>query len=284
MALNTGFVVVQVVFGLLAGSMALLADAGHNAGDVLALGAAWIGFNLARTMATRRRTYGLRKSPALAALFNAMMLLVATGAILWESVRRLANPQEVDGMTMIWVAALGIVINASTAMLFFRDRRHDINIRGAYLHMMSDAAVSLGVLISGWAILATGLGWIDPAVSVLISLVIVVSAWGLLRESVLMVVDAVPAHIDLRHVEDYLRGVNGVDDIHDLHVWSLSTTETAMTVHLVCPMVQDTDSVLEEVQEGLHEKFGIVHATLQIERVICDAPCIVPSPMQAKEG
>lgn len=263
--LNLIFVAVEATFGLLTESMALLADAGHNLSDVLGLVIAWAGAFLARRPPSRRFTYGLRGSSILAALLNSLLLLVAVGAIAWEAIGRLGTPQPVPGRVMMAVAAVGIIVNAATAMLFARGRRSDINIRGAFLHMAADAAVSAGVVIAGLLILLTGADWIDAATSLLIVAVIVVGTWGLLNDSIRMILGAVPAAIDIGEVEHALESLPGVARVHDLHVWPLSTTEVALTAHLVMPAGHPGDAFLLRLQERMAHEFGIQHSTIQIE-------------------
>ena len=264
-ALNLAFVVVEAGFGIAADSVALLADAGHNRSDVLGLLIAWGAATLAKRPASQRYTYGLKSSSILAALANAMLLFVAVGAILWETVRRLGDPPEVHGMTMVWVAAVGIAINTATALLFARGRHNDINIRGAYLHMAADALVSAGVVVAGLVILATGYAWVDPLVSLVIVAVILGGTWGLFRESLGMALNAVPKAIDPTRVSEMLNGLPGVARVHDLHIWAMSTTETALTAHLVMPGGHPGDAFLNELQHSLDHDFGIAHATVQIE-------------------
>lgn len=264
-ALNFGFVVVEVVFGLYAHSLALVADAGHNMGDVLGLLLAWGASILARTAPTARRTYGLRSSSILAALFNAIFLLVSVGAIAWEAIRRFGAPADVAGQTVIWVAAIGIAINTATALMFMSGRKGDLNIRGAFLHMAGDAGISAGVVIAGFVILLTGYHWIDPMVSLAIAALIVWGTWGLLRDSVNLALHAVPEGIDLAEVKEYLAGLPHVTAVHDLHIWPMSTTETALTVHLVRSVDRCDSSVLEKCCQELHDKFEIQHATIQFE-------------------
>jgi cobalt-zinc-cadmium efflux system protein len=264
-ALNVGFVAVEAVYGILANSMALLADAGHNFSDVLGLLIAWGAIMLARRRPTARYTYGLRSSSILAALANAIFLLVATGGIAWEAIRRFAEPEPVSGTTVMIVAGIGIVINGLTAWLFAAGREGDINIRGAFLHMAADAAVSAGVVAAGIITLFTGWIWLDPAVSLAIAAMIVWSTWGLLRDAVNMSLDAVPPGIDPAEVRSYLEGLAGVVHIHDLHIWPMSTTETALTCHLVVPAGHPGDVYTARVASELHHRFGIGHATLQIE-------------------
>lgn len=273
-ALNIGFVAVEAVYGFAASSMALLADAGHNLSDVLGLVLAWAGAAMAKRSRSARFTYGLKKAPILAALFNALLLLVAVGAILAEAGRRLFHPAATEGEVVVIVAGIGIVVNGITALLFARGRERDINVRGAFLHMAADALVSLAVVAAGFMIMWTGHPWIDPAMSIVVALVIFWGTWGLLKESVGMTLAGVPAGIDLAEVEDALAGLDGVETVHDLHVWPLSTTETALTAHLVAPDVASTDALVSAAQRILHDRFHIEHSTLQIERThLEDADC-----------
>ncbi len=263
--LNTAFVAVEAAFGFIANSTALIADAGHNLSDVLGLVVAWIAAILARRAPTPRLTYGLRNASILAALINAVLLLLAAGAIALEAVERLASPEPVKSLTVIVVATIGIVINGFTAWLFMGGRDTDINIRGAYLHMVADALVSVGVVIGGVIIMFTGLLWIDPAISLIIVAVIVWGTWGLLRESTAMSLAAVPRGIDPAQVREFLLQRPGVASIHDLHIWPISTTETALTTHLVMPGGHPGDGFLIATADELKRRFGIGHATLQIE-------------------
>jgi cobalt-zinc-cadmium efflux system protein len=273
--LNVIYIVIEVVYGLLVGSIALIADAGHNLSDVLGLFLAWGATYLAKTLPTRNRTYGLRKSTILAALFNAIILLIAVGAISIEAIRRLINPTQVHGVTMMIVAGIGVFINAATAYLFVKGKGNDINIRGAYLHMAADAGVSLGVVIAGLLIILTGWLWLDPAISLVIVIVITIGTWDLLRDSFLMSVDAVPKNINLKEVENHLKKIPGVKEIHDLHVWAMSTTETALTVHLVMPDSNPGDYFLKGICSDLYDKFGIGHSTIQVEKDAQGANCDV---------
>jgi cobalt-zinc-cadmium efflux system protein len=263
--LNSAFVLVEAGFGLWSGSMALLADAGHNLSDVLSLLIAWGASWMALKPPSARFTYGYKSSSILAALANAGLLLVAVGAILFETVDRLFSPAPVEGWTMIAVAGVGIVVNTATALLFVRGRKHDINIRGAFLHMAADALVSLGVVIAGALILVTGALWIDPATSLVIVVVIGWGAWGLLKDSVKMGLLAVPEKIDEAAVRSYLGGLPGVAAAHDLHIWPMSTTETALTVHLVMPAGHPGDAFLHDLAHELEHRFSIEHATVQVE-------------------
>lgn len=264
-ALNVGFVIIEVVYGLVANSMALLADAGHNFGDVLGLVLAWIAAALAQRPPSQTHTYGLRRATILAALANAMLLLVAVGAIILEAVRRLLEPATVAGETVIWVAAVGIVVNGVTAWLFAAGRKSDINIRGAFLHMAYDALVSLGVVVAGVVVLLTGWSLIDPLVSLVVAAVILLGGWGLLRDSIGMSLDAVPAGLQLSRIDAFLRAQPGVSAIHDLHVWSISTTQRALTCHCVMLGGHPGDAFLAKLAQDLNQQFNVDHATVQIE-------------------
>jgi cobalt-zinc-cadmium efflux system protein len=271
--LNVGFVLVEAGFGLITNSLALLADAGHNLSDVLGLllafGASW----LTRRRPTPRYTYGLRRSSIMAALFNAFFLLVAMGAIALESIQRLNNPTPVSGSIVIGVALVGIVINGVTAWLFMSGRELDLNLKGAFLHMAADALVSAGVVLAGIAILTTGWLWFDPVVSLIIVVVIVVGTWNLLRDSLNLAMDAVPEGIDPQAVRTYLSELSGVVGIHDLHIWAMSTTETALTAHLVMLTGNPGDGFLSRISMELHDNFGIEHSTIQIETGNFLRPC-----------
>jgi cobalt-zinc-cadmium efflux system protein len=271
--LNLAYVAVEAAFGIVAGSLALLADAGHNLGDVLALAAAWGASILGQRRPGGRYTYGFRGSTILVALGNAVLLLVITGGIAWEAIRRLQSPEPLSGMTVVVVAAIGVVINGSTALLFMSGRRGDLNIRAAFLHLASDAAVALGVVLAGVFILMTGWLWLDPAISLAISIIIVVSTWSVLRDSINLALHAVPSGIERDAVADYLGSLPGITAVHDLHIWGMSTTETALTAHLVRPEGVPTEALLRRAQHELQERFGIGHVTLQVETadeaVIC---------------
>jgi cobalt-zinc-cadmium efflux system protein len=266
-ALNIAFVVVEAVFGILSNSTALLADAGHNLSDVIGLLVAWGASVLSQRPPTARYTYGLRSSSILAALFNAMFLLIAVGAIAWEALQRIAQPAPVAGKTVMIVAAVGIAINGLTAWMFASGRKGDINIRGAFLHMAADAAVSAGVVVAGALILLTGWQWVDPAVSLVICAIIIWSTWSLLRDSVSMSLAAVPRNIDATGVSAYLERLPGVAQLHDLHIWPVSTTETALTCHLVMPGGHPGDGFLTDTAHALAHRFAIGHTTIQIETI-----------------
>ena len=265
-ALNVAFVVVEAVFGILSDSLALLTDAGHNLSDVLGLLLAWGAAVLAKRRPSARRTYGFSRATIIASLFSGLLLMGAVGAIVWEAVRRLVEPAEPAGMTIMIVASIGVVINTVTALLFLSGKDHDLNIRGAFLHMAADAAVSLGVVVSGAVILAYGFVWVDPVISLVIAAVILLSTWGLLRDSLNLAVDAVPRSVDPEAVREFLRGLPGVHEIHDLHIWAMSTTDTALTAHLVMDEFPDSDQYLTEVSRVLLERFSINHPTIQLER------------------
>ncbi len=271
-ALNVGFVAIEATYGVIANSLALLADAGHNLSDVAGLLLAWGAVWLGRRAPTAKRTYGFGRTSILAALANAVLLLVAIGAIAWEAIRRFEAPQPVEGGTVMVVAAIGIVINTATALLFMRGRKGDINIRGAFLHMAADAGVSAGVVVAGLVITMTGWLWLDPVVSLVIVVVIALGTWGLLKDSVAMAIDAVPPGIDRDEVFSHLQGLEGVKEVHDLHIWPLSTTSTALTVHLVRSDDRIDDAFTAEVADALKDRFGIGHATIQFEtgQMACD--------------
>src|SRR5690349_9826009 len=276
--LNVAFVVAELAFGLRSHSLALIADAGHNLGDVLALVLAWAGMVLARRQPTPRRTYGMRRFSILAAVANAGILLVAVGAIIVEAVDRFRHPAPIEGAVVSVVAAVGIAINLGTALGFLRGRDQDLNIRGAFLHMLGDAAASAGVVVAGLLIAATGRLWIDPAVSLLLAALILWSTWGLAKDSVNLALDAVPAGIDPTEVDAMLRGLEGVVDVHDLHIWGMSTTDVALTAHLIRPCHGGEDALLAAATRQLRERFGIAHATLQVEQGLAIHPCEQAAP------
>ncbi|MFB2769398.1 cation diffusion facilitator family transporter [Pelatocladus sp. BLCC-F211] len=271
--LNMGFVIVEAVFGFLTNSLALSADAGHNLSDVLGLVLAWGASWLARRRPTKRYTYGLRRSSILAALLNACLLLVAMGAIAIEAIQRLSNPIPVAGSTIITVALVGIVINGITAAMFMSGKDQDLNIKAAFLHMVADALVSLGVVLAGIAIITTNWLWFDPVISLIIVVVILVGTWKLLSQSLDLVLDAVPQGIDLLAVRTYLAELPGVVAVHDLHIWAMSTTESALTAHLVMLTGNPGDAFLSRIRMDLHDKFSIEHTTIQIETGNFLLPC-----------
>lgn len=275
MLLNGGFVLAEFVFGLMANSVALIADAGHNLSDVLGLLLAWGASLLTRRKPSTRFTYGWRKSSVLAAFLNSVFLLLVTGAIVLESVQRLIHPDEVKGAIVIGVAAIGIVINTATALMFLSGRKGDMNIRAAFQHMAADAIVSLGVVVAGIVIMLTNWLWLDPAISLIISALIIFSTWELLKDSFSLAIDGVPSDIDGRAVCTFLSERPGVTQVHDLHIWSMSTVETALTAHLVIPTGHPGDGFLAQVCQELRDHFGIQHATLQIEMGDSNYPCPV---------
>jgi cobalt-zinc-cadmium efflux system protein len=264
-SLNLGFVLLEGFYGYISNSLALVADAGHNFSDVVGLLLAWAAAWLSTRKPSSRFTYGFGKTSILAALANALLLLVAVGAIIWEAFSRINNPENISGNTMIAVASIGIIINGGTALLFMSGRKSDLNIRGAYLHMATDALVSVGVVITGVLIGLTGWLWLDSSVSIVIGLVILFGTWGLLRDSVNLAIAAVPHGIDVNQLREFLCGINGVKSIHDLHVWAMSTTETALTVHLVMPQGHPGDGFLKDISHQLEHKFEVHHSTFQIE-------------------
>lgn len=264
--LNVGFVAIEATFGFLTNSLALIADAGHNLSDVLGLVLAWGASWLVSRKPTPRFTYGLRRSSIYAALINAIVLLVTMGAIAVEAIDRFRHPVAIEGNTMIGVALVGIVINGITALMFASGRDRDINLKGAFLHMAGDALVSLGVVVAGIVITFTNWLWIDPTISLIIAAIIVVSTWQLLHEATSLALDAVPPGIPLQEVRLYLNELPGVVAVHDLHVWAMSTTEPALTVHLIMPTGHPGDGFLTRIHHELHDRFGIEHSTLQIEQ------------------
>ena len=264
-ALNVLFVLVEAFYGWLAGSLALLSDAGHNLSDVLGLLMAWGGFYLARLRPSRKHTYGLGRATIMAAIFNALVLLVAIGGIVWEAIARFSNPVPIEGGIVMLVAAIGVIINGITAWLFMSGSKGDLNLRSAFLHMAADALVSLGVVVAAALFIWTGWAWLDPAISLVIALVILFGTWDLLRHALHLSLDGVPASIELGEVADYLSGLHGVSAIHDLHIWAMSTSETALTVHLVMPDGQPDGDFLCHIAKALHDRLGIDHTTIQIE-------------------
>jgi cobalt-zinc-cadmium efflux system protein len=271
--LNAGFIALEVVFGLLSDSLALLADAAHNLADVLGLVMAWTASELAKKASSLRRTYGWKRATLLAALFNALLLLIGVGAIVWEAIHRFQEPPHVEGGTVIWVAALGIAINGGSALLFMSGQKQDLNVRGAFLHMAADAAVSAGVMLSGAVILFTGWGWLDPLVSLLVALVILLSTWQLFTDSLNLSLDAVPPSVDPAAVRAYLAELPEVAGIHHLHIWALSTTEIALTAHLTKRTATLDDALLARIREDLLHRYGIGHPTIQFESASCEEKC-----------
>ncbi|MDD1619546.1 MAG: cation diffusion facilitator family transporter [Methylococcaceae bacterium] len=271
--LNMLFVIIEFAYGFITNSTALIADAGHNISDVLGLMLAWGAVILTRKAPSKRYTYGLRSTSIMAAVANAMLLLIACGAIAMEAIDRFSQPPAVAGLTVSIVAAVGIVINGLSAWLLMRGSKEDLNIRGAYLHMAADAAVSLAVVIAGVAMFYTGWYMIDPIISLVIVIVIVVGTWSLLRDSMQLALSAVPANIDALAIDAYLRQLVGVTEIHDLHIWGLSTTESALTVHLVMPNGHPGDNFMDEIVQTLEERFFVHHSTLQIEQGTTNHSC-----------
>jgi len=263
--LNLAFAATEWVFGVVSHSSALLADAAHNVSDVLGLGLAWGASAVARRAASIRHTYGLRRATTLAALGNSALLLAAVGAVIWDAIGRLRAPVDVQGTTMIAVAAAGVVVNAVSALLFWRGRRGDLNVRGAFLHLAADAAISAGVVVAGAVLWRTGWTWLDPVASLGISVVILVGTWGLFREALHLTLDGVPKGVELERVRAFLGALPGVESVHDVHVWAMSTTEVALTAHLVMPWRDRPPAFLAGLEHDLDERFGIAHATVQLE-------------------
>ena len=280
--LNMLFVIIEFAYGFITNSTALIADAGHNISDVLGLMLAWGAVILTRKAPSKRYTYGLRSTSIMAAVANAMLLLVACGAIAMEAIDRFSQPPAVAGLTVSIVAAVGIVINGLSAWLLMRGSKEDLNIRGAYLHMAADAAVSLAVVIAGVAMFYTGWFMIDPIISLVIVIVIVVGTWSLLRDSMQLALSAVPANIDALAIDAYLRQLAGVTEIHDLHIWGLSTTESALTVHLVMPNGHPGDIFMDEIVQTLEERFFVHHSTLQIEQGTTNHSCSLSATNQER--
>ena len=263
--LNLTFVIIEIGFGIYADSLSLLADAGHNFSDVIGLIAAWGAMILARRLPSPRFTYGLRSTTILAALANAMLLLIAVGGISWEAIRRFTEPMAVNEPIMVWVALVGVVVNVATALMLMKGHKDDLNQRGAFLHMVADAAVSVGVALAGLGMMFTGWLWLDPAISLLIAAVIFIGTWGLFKQSLKLALHAVPDAIDPARIETYLRSLPQVHEVHDLHIWGMSTTENALTAHLVTPDGHPGDAFLDKIAEELEHHFQIGHATFQIE-------------------
>ncbi|MFP4236280.1 MAG: cation diffusion facilitator family transporter [Desulfonatronovibrio sp.] len=275
--LNVLLVIVGVGFGLLADSLALIADAGHTLSDAISLLLAWGASLLAATAATKKRTYGLRKATVMASLASAILLLVALGIIVWEAVGRFFDPRPVAGGIVIVVAVIGVIINALAASLFFKGQKHDLNIRGAFLHMAADAGISAGVVVGGILILTTGWLWVDPLISLVIVVVVFIATWRLLKDSMNYALDAVPADIDISGVQEYLLSHDRVNCLHDLHVWPLSTTEVALTAHIVVDDDAVDNAFLSELQQHLHDHFRIGHSTIQVETSKSENQCMLGS-------
>lgn len=273
--LNVVFVFIEASYGILADSLSLIADAGHNLSDVVSLLLAWGASVLATKAATEKRTYGFRKATVMASLASSILLLVALGGIAWEAFWRFSNPKPVEGMIVIVVAAIGVVINTLTALLFVKDQKHDLNIRGAYLHMAADAGVSLVVVVAGIFILVKDWLWIDPVMSLIVVVIILVGTWGLLRDSMNYAMDAVPNSVDMSAISAYLVSFDHIESIHDLHVWPLSTTEIALTVHIVVDDESLDNKFLRKLQQYLHDHFGIEHSTIQVETSMGENNCML---------
>lgn len=271
--LNAAFVAIEAFYGWKVNSLALLADAGHNLSDVAGLVLAWGGALAGKLQPSARNTYGFKRASILAAFANAVLLLVAMGSLAWEAVGRFSAPVPTQGVTVMVVAGIGIVVNTATALLFMRGSAHDLNIRGAFLHMAGDALVSLGVVVAGGLTLKFGWNWLDPAVSLAIAAVIVVGTWGLFRQSMHLLFDGVPDQIDLGAVRGYLQSLPGVERVHDLHVWAMGTSEVAMTAHLVMPSGHPDDAFLKGINQQLHDQFDIDHVTVQVVKAPFTRPC-----------
>ena len=280
--LNVVYVVIEAGYGLSINSLALIADAGHNLSDVAGLLLAWGASILSHKAKTEKRTYGYRKATVLASLLSAILLLVAIGGITWEAINRIFEPQPIEGMTIIVVAGIGVVINTLTALLFIKDQKHDLNIRGAFLHMAADAGISLAVVVAGILIMYGGWLWVDPVISLFIAVVILFATWGLFKESVNYSMDAVPQHIDSHGIKQYLTSLTHVVDIHDLHIWPLSTTEIALTVHVVVDLNHIDNDFLSNIQHHLHDVFQIEHSTIQVETLKDKSNCMLQDDVKQR--
>lgn len=283
-AVNGLYVLIEAGCGFAFNSVALVSDAGHNLSDVLALALAWGAACLSRTRPTERRTYGMKRATVLASLASAVILCIALGAVIWESVARLTAPSPTSGRTIIFVAGAGVIINLITAIMFMSGRHSDLNIKSAFLHMAADAAVSFGVVVAGVVILSTGWLWVDPAVALAVTVVILVSGLSLLRESLDLAMDAVPDHVDVGAVRAYLESLAGVENVHHLHLWAMSTTETALTVHLVMQPDAADDALLQSVSDTLKRRFGIQHPTIQVEYGSSREQCVYTAPASGAAG
>ncbi|MEJ2053074.1 MAG: cation diffusion facilitator family transporter [Calditrichaceae bacterium] len=266
-SLNIVYIIIEIVYGIIINSLVLIADAGHNLSDVLGLLLAWAASYLVQKSATDTHTYGYKKSTILAAFMNAVILLAAIGGIVWEAAGRFGDPQTVPGQTIMIVAGIGFIVNAITALLFFSGRKEDLNIKGAFLHMAADAGISLGVFLVGFVLTFTNLYWLDPLVSIIIAIIIFWGTWGLLKDSFNLALDAIPEHIDREAVEKYLESLPEVSTFHDLHIWAMSTTETAITIHLVINQPVNQNNLIEKISDDFRHKFSIEHSTIQIENV-----------------
>ncbi|WP_158799516.1 cation diffusion facilitator family transporter [Pedobacter sp. L105] len=262
--LNTAYVVIEVIYGLIAHSSALLADAGHNAGDVLSLGFSWGALAFALKKPSPNYTYGLKRMSILASILNALILLVTMGIIAGDAIHKLQHLQDVDENIVVWVAGIGILVNGFTAFLFMKGQKEDLNVKGAFYHMAADAAVALAVVIAGLIIKFTGWNWLDPVMSFVVILVVVWGTWNLLKDSVNLALDAVPENINIDEVKQYLLSIKGVEAVYDLHIWALSTTQTALSAHLLLPENKGDDKVLKEIKDQLHDRFEITHPTIQL--------------------
>jgi cobalt-zinc-cadmium efflux system protein len=274
LVLNFIIVIAEIAFGTAANSMALLADAGHTSMDLVGLILSWAAFRMSKVRPAGRFTYGLKRSTVLATLLSGLLLLFATGGIAWEAVLRFREPSGVNGTIVMMVAAVALVVNGLSAWNLMPGSRKDLNVRGAFLHLLSDAGVSAGVILSGGLVLLTGWNWIDPVTSLLIAIFIGIGTWRLFSEAIALSLDAVPEGIDLAKIQDFLASQPGVSGVHDLHVWAMSTTENALSAHLVIPGASNSDQILAELGEGLHEKFEITHTTFQIESGTTPLPCL----------
>jgi cobalt-zinc-cadmium efflux system protein len=283
-SLNIAFVAIEAFYGWKINSLALLADAGHNLSDVAGLVLAWGGALAGRLRPDVRHTYGWKRASILAAFINALLLLVAMGSLAWEAVHRLSSPTPIEGVAIMVVAGIGIGVNAATALLFMRGREHDLNIRGAFLHMAADALVSAGVVVAGGLALWFGWDWLDPVVSLVIAAVIVIGTANLLKQSLHLMFDGVPEGVDLKAVQALLEALPGVARVHDLHVWAMGTSDIAMTVHLVMPDGGADDAFLQDATRHLHDRFGIEHVTIQVVRVPFATPCVpfLPPPSSGR--